>query len=352
MNRSQKRGFTLAELMVVISIIALLAAIILPFFAKAVAIQRRVNCANNLQKIGQAYSTRDASVRMLGRRDYVRAQGWIKSLAEYAGDSGPLFQCPEDPGAETVDPMDVLKSIYIEVYTSGTPNRPGAYQWKVYIDEAGSSEWLWRLSTEQWEDLRDTPGHGVNYTYTGYSPGSDSSRWWFVFEDQGWKGGGDKDYWDQMVEVRQTDTEMQLIPHKGAAGYNFSLCRDPNREVLSPDMKIDDLKQISVECSMASSYGMNSVSNRIDPGTNRLLVLDYRESVAVGSQYAQSIDRLRQLDYWEEANQPKGLPRFARHFEKCNVLFANGQVQLLAPSEINPNDLELVKKHWNPREDR
>ncbi len=52
--QSKKRGFTLLEIMIIVSIIGLLAAISIPNFIKARSISERNVCINNLRQVSAA----------------------------------------------------------------------------------------------------------------------------------------------------------------------------------------------------------------------------------------------------------------------------------------------------------
>ena len=53
---SHKSGFTLVEIMIVVSIIGLVAAIAIPNFVRARAVSQKTTCINNLRQVGSAIS--------------------------------------------------------------------------------------------------------------------------------------------------------------------------------------------------------------------------------------------------------------------------------------------------------
>ncbi|BAM03500.1 type II secretion system protein [Phycisphaera mikurensis] len=91
-----RRGFTLLELLVVISVVALLIGILLPVLAAARTTARRVTCSGNLRQMGVAME----SYTQLFDGYYPLARPVAKPFAPYAyhpADAGPAFAGRELP---------------------------------------------------------------------------------------------------------------------------------------------------------------------------------------------------------------------------------------------------------------
>ncbi|MFN3408947.1 MAG: competence type IV pilus major pilin ComGC [Limisphaerales bacterium] len=97
-NTSRKAGFTLVEIMIVVAIIGLLAAIAIPNFVRARKTAQMNSCVNNLRLIDSAV------------QQYLLEQGGTASVTALAtvqpylgrGEAGQLPTCPSG-GTYTVD---------------------------------------------------------------------------------------------------------------------------------------------------------------------------------------------------------------------------------------------------------
>lgn len=111
-----KNGFSLLELLVVISIISVIAALLLPAVASSRSAARKAQCTENLRNIGigfQSFSGRDPSERFCtGNSDFRRdgcvdKVGWVADLvnAGLVVSSGLLDPANPMQGTEVVNDL-------------------------------------------------------------------------------------------------------------------------------------------------------------------------------------------------------------------------------------------------------
>jgi prepilin-type N-terminal cleavage/methylation domain-containing protein len=99
-------GFTLIEILIVVAIIGLLAAILFPVFSRARENTRRASCQSNLKQVGlallqytQDYDERFPMGTIVEPSPYL-GRGWAGQIMPYLKSVG-ILRCPSDPTSYT-----------------------------------------------------------------------------------------------------------------------------------------------------------------------------------------------------------------------------------------------------------
>ena len=117
------QGFTLIDLLVVIAIISIIAAILFPVFAQAREKARQTACASNERQLGlvflqYAQDSDETLPTRGGNGNYVGA-GWAGQVFPYVKNSG-IYGCPDD--ATVATPPAVPVSYAYNAMISRTDN--------------------------------------------------------------------------------------------------------------------------------------------------------------------------------------------------------------------------------------
>jgi prepilin-type processing-associated H-X9-DG protein len=272
--------------------------------------------------------------------------GWPKQFEPFVSGAQSVFWCPA-AGGEGVWKKASLDQYYNEVYIGET------YQGAMSLSESASI-WVWRLSQTQYDVFINTSGHGQNYPYAGYKPDSNPNVYYYLLEDNAWKGGGDKDYWDVIYKIETDGTNYKITAGAGYTAYrhNLTLGTGPGKKILIAEAQNNRGKSVEVKGVGIASYGVNTVADQVLPGKGgKILIMDYDVITAAGSPYDETGGRAQQLtkDWQPDPNKPSNGPRFARHYRKANVLFTDGSVKLMPIANIHPSIPQNCAQYWNPK---
>jgi prepilin-type N-terminal cleavage/methylation domain-containing protein/prepilin-type processing-associated H-X9-DG protein len=125
-----RQGFTLVELLVVISIVGMLLALLLPAVQAAREMGRKTQCTNRMRQIGIAIHNRALVHRgAFPETSHTASEpdkGWIYQLGPYTENVDLIRICPDDPKADLRIERKHTSYVLNAYVTSEPPDRKGA----------------------------------------------------------------------------------------------------------------------------------------------------------------------------------------------------------------------------------
>ncbi len=338
-HRRRRIAFTLIELLVVIGIIAMLVAILAPSLTNTLRHAKTVKCGSNLRRIAEAV----ANLRTSEPNTQLFAGAWQGLLSKYLDENFDIYVCPEFAGDDDEATTTALTElVYFRV-------QRGSSLFQVELDE---NAYMVKLNEAQYNQARgmgwfgnhnsggpDPCGHGANHfdRVRDQWPYADDGTgiYWLCMEDY----GGDQDFKDVMTRVvdnRDGTTTLEMI--SGFTGHTNTLrWKSDDSEIAYIGSNTHTAIEIVLPTGeVKNSYGMNfNVQDIIHDGS-KVLVMDYDWIVA------------KTTHDWAREESSPGVPTFARHMGKMNVLFAGEEVRLLNPEDVNPADAFNQNALWLP----
>ena len=391
MIRSNSRpAFSIIELLVVVGIIMILVSIMLPSLQQTRVSARMAMCTSRMHQIYIATTAQKTDLFMRNQKradgldiSIMQGAGWMEVLTPYVANDSRIFVCPEDSGsygaytqyATVTDPDDGDDDDDSDIVPGGGVDPPppiGPQMIQIQV--------LWFDNQRLLYNMPMLEGPlTVKRNVQGNPPeaGSSYELW---FEDIR-PGGGDMDFDDFMVSVEFGSEDVVYSVYKGSAGYHFNIIDQDNNILIedvgrkSPngttvtiakprkeepgddDDDDDDNDSTTNDITLTgiASYGFNKnfeQKKHAPDSANASLAmkeavyfLDYFKPVA-------RVDGTSNSDSWDDILDSRGIPVFARHHDKCNVLLTHGAVDLMSWRDIDISEPEKVNTWWlNSKQD-
>ncbi len=182
-----RHGFTLVELLVVMTIIVMLMGLLLPAIQAARKSARMTHCANNLKQIVLAYKSSEGTLKQqMGNSEY--SEGY--RLGRYLQLDDNIYKCPEnageDPGDYGVNQLISKLHTGNKVFALDFKKAPTAPEKMAVINVSGNAAALTTekgfLQPRHYNKMNvvfmDGSGQGMNLEELDFTVQAKKDQWW------------------------------------------------------------------------------------------------------------------------------------------------------------------------------
>jgi prepilin-type N-terminal cleavage/methylation domain-containing protein/prepilin-type processing-associated H-X9-DG protein len=370
-----RRGFTLTEILVVITIIAILVALIMPALSKAIEKAKAARCSGNLSQIYAAYQSRKSDEKRERLWVPLPSEGWAGPLLAYVDGRAKLFRCPKDRnphfggvnfmvegcaiGSYNMDDTAVwcfgtgqYKSRQLQfagyvpgfhpirspVYTDNynqaqwVTGTPGVDPWRAFVAVANTAQ-----GNPTFDSLEGNPQTGIRILFSTNSVQHDQGT--ARVEVHNANSGGVMDGTGRSVSPlrRGTNTVGTYLGDVGANAFDVMMVK-----YCSYGMNDYDVKEPGVYQSAGSDGYPYKALHTYDwfwpdiPG-GKIVFMEYTNAqIAARPMFANM------------AGWGSNTSAFARHDGKSNIVYADGTVRRADPVTVDPGVGGNYDAFWKP----